>query len=250
MPALAERPNETAIVRSVARARPHRPDRDPNDEGSTEPALTGCRGPDTTLERAFWRQGLTRVAGIDEAGRGAWAGPVAVAAVILPEQDTPWPYRDSKTLTPARRDELARHVREQAVAWAVAFADPDEIDRFNVLGATRRAALRAIGALQLAPDALVTDYLTLDTPLPFVAPPRADGTSSSVAAASLLAKTARDAFMRELDAQYPGYDFAAHKGYGAPAHRAALARLGTCPAHRRSFAPVAQAGLFDRAADS
>lgn len=200
--------------------------------------------PDLSLERTFWSRGHDHVAGVDEAGRGAWAGPVAVAAVILPSDERDWPFRDSKTLTPARREALASRIREVAVAWAVEFADAREVDEHNVLGATRRAALRALARLDPAPQALVTDYLVLDTALPFLAPPRADSRSTSVAAASILAKTARDEVMRDLDRAWPGYGFADHKGYGAPAHRAALDRLGPCDAHRLSFAPVAQARLL------
>lgn len=203
--------------------------------------------PTLALEEAFRARGLAVVAGVDEAGRGAWAGPVAVAAVVLPPGEGRWPFRDSKALSAARREALAEEVRRVALAWAVEFAPPEEVDAHNVLGATKRAALRAVARLDPAPHALVTDYLKLDTPLPLVAPPRAESVSLSVAAASLLAKTARDAFMRDLDAALPGYGFAEHKGYGAPLHAAALARLGPSAAHRLSFAPVraaAQAGLF------
>ncbi|GGM15341.1 ribonuclease HII [Deinococcus aerophilus] len=194
--------------------------------------------PDWTFEREHWRRGHFRVAGVDEAGRGAWAGPVTVAAVILPGLATEYPFRDSKQLSAAQREAYAAEVRRVAVAWAVEHAWPDEIDRLNILGATHAAAGRALARLRPAPQALVTDYLRLRTELPLTAPPRADALSYSVAAASLLAKTERDALMLELDAQHPGYGFAAHKGYGAPAHRAALERLGVSAAHRRSFAPI------------
>lgn len=197
--------------------------------------------PSFAFERAFWSRGLEFVAGVDEAGRGAWAGPVAVAAVILPSEAREWPFRDSKTLSLARRETLAAQVREVALAWAVEFAPPAEVDAHNVLGATRRAALRALARLNPAPHALVTDYLKLEVALPFVAPARGDQVSYSVAAASLLAKTARDALMREAHERWPQYGFAGHKGYGAPLHRAALDRFGPCEEHRRSFAPVAQA---------
>ena len=125
-----------------------------------------------------------------------------------------------------------------AVAYAVEHAFPDEIDRLNILGATHAAAARALARLSVAPQALITDYLKLRTDLPLLAPPKADALSYSVAAASLLAKTERDALMLELDRQYPDYGFAAHKGYGAPAHRAALQELGVSPVHRRSYAPI------------
>ena len=194
--------------------------------------------PDWAFERQHWRRGLFRVAGVDEAGRGAWAGPVTVAAVILPGLATEYPFRDSKQLTPTQREEYAAEVRRVALSWAVEHAWPDEIDRLNILGATHAAAGRAIARLEPAPQALVTDYLRLPTDLPLLAPPRADALSYSVAAASLLAKTERDRLMRELDAEFPGYGFAAHKGYGAPAHRAALHDLGVTEQHRRSYAPI------------
>lgn len=206
--------------------------------------------PDWAYERQHWRRGYFRVAGVDEAGRGAWAGPVTVAAVILPGLATEYPFRDSKQLTAAQREEYAAEVRRVALAYAVEHAWPDEIDRLNILGATHAAALRALERLTPPPQALVTDYLKLRTALPLSAPPKADALSYSVAAASLLAKTERDAVMRELDAQYPGYGFAAHKGYGAPAHRAALEELGVSAVHRRSFAPIrrlledGEGGLF------
>jgi ribonuclease HII len=204
------------------------------------PGPTAAVTPDWAYEREHWRRGYFRVAGVDEAGRGAWAGPVTVAAVILPGLATEYPFRDSKQLTPAQRETFAAEVRRVAAAWAVEHAWPDEIDRLNILGATHAAAHRALARLDPAPQALLTDYLKLRTPLPLSAPPRADALSYSVAAASLLAKTERDRLMTELDGQYPGYGFAAHKGYGAPAHRAALERLGVLEVHRRSFAPVAR----------
>ncbi|MFN4250565.1 ribonuclease HII [Deinococcus sp.] len=194
--------------------------------------------PDWSFEREHWRRGHFRVAGVDEAGRGAWAGPVTVAAVILPGSAAEYPFRDSKQLSAAQREQYAQVVREVALAWAVEHAWPDEIDRLNILGATHAAAHRALARLDPAPQALVTDYLKLRVTVPLSAPPRADALSYSVAAASLLAKTERDRVMLELDAQYPGYGFAGHKGYGAPAHRAALHERGVTDAHRRSFAPI------------
>jgi ribonuclease HII len=200
------------------------------------------------LERAFWARGLGAVAGVDEAGRGAWAGPVVAAVVVLPEVADPGavadlPYRDSKTLAPTVRERLAAHVRGFARAWAVAEADAREVDALGPLRATHVAAHRAIARLGLVPDAYVTDYLQLrfeEGPVPLVAPPRADATSLSVAAASILAKTYRDARMRDAAHTYPAYGFERHKGYGAPAHRAALNALGPCPLHRRSYRPVAR----------
>ena len=202
------------------------------------------------LEAQHWQLGRQRIAGIDEAGRGAWAGPVSVAAVILPTDGLERGYRDSKTLSASGRERLAVQIKLEALAWAIEFAPASEVDEFGVLEATKRAGLRAIVQLEPRPDALVTDYLRLLTDLPLLAPARADSNSYSVAAASILAKTARDIFMRELDLEHPGYGFAKHKGYGAEAHAQALERLGVCDQHRRSFAPVrraldAQPQLFD-----
>lgn len=195
--------------------------------------------PDWTFEARLWARGHTPVAGVDEAGRGALAGPVAAAAVILPAGSHP--FRDSKALSPERRRVLAEEVRACALAWAVAFATPAEVDRLDVLRATHLAAARALAQLEPAPAALVSDYLHLPFPGPVLAPPRADAHSPQVAAASILAKTERDRAMIEAEAHWPGYGFGAHKGYGAPLHREALHRLGPCPLHRRSFAPVARA---------
>jgi ribonuclease HII len=200
------------------------------------------------LERQLWARGFTRVAGVDEAGRGALAGPVAVGAVMLPGDAKPRAYRDSKTLSAVRRQTLAGEIQNEAIAWAVEFASSEEVDEYGVLNATKRAALRAVLRLEMQPDALVTDYLKLSTDLPFLAPPKADANSYSVAAASILAKTARDAFMTELHERFPAYGFAGHKGYGAATHLTALEEFGACPEHRRSFAPVALVtnGLFQK----
>ena len=193
------------------------------------------------LEVRHWNAGRQRIAGIDEAGRGAWAGPVAVAAVILPADRLERPYRDSKSLSPARRERLAQEIKLEAFAWTIEFAPAGEVDEFGVLEATKRASLRAIARLEPSPDALVTDYLRLATDLPLLAPAKADSNSYSVAAASLLAKTARDAVMVAMDLEHPGYGFAQHKGYGAQAHAQALERLGVCDQHRRSFSPIRRA---------
>jgi ribonuclease HII len=187
------------------------------------------------LEAGFWAQGL-RVAGVDEAGRGAWAGPIVVGAVILPPGR--YPFKDSKLLTPKAREALAEEVRRVALAHALGLAEVEEVDRLGVYRATLLAAKRALSALALPPEALVTDYLPLSTPLPLLAPPRADRESPSVAAASILAKVHRDRLMAELDRLYPGYGFAQHKGYGTPEHQEALLALGPSPVHRRRFNPV------------
>jgi len=194
------------------------------------------------LEAVLWARGYSPLAGIDEAGRGALAGPVVAAAVVLPPGDHP--FRDSKTLGPEKRERLAAVVREVALAWSVAEASPAEIDELNILGATRLAARRAVAGLTLRPTALVTDYLHIGAGLPELAVAHADARSLQAAAASILAKTARDARMVAMAGDYPEYGFDGHKGYGAPAHLTALQRFGPCPEHRRSFAPVAQARLF------
>jgi ribonuclease HII len=216
---------------------------------SIEPRVTGPEvigqkravDPMWALESRHWNDGWQRIAGIDEAGRGAWAGPVAVAAVILPADRLERPYRDSKTLSPARRERLAQEIKLEAIAWAIEFAPASEVDKFGVLEATKRASLRAIARLEPSPDALVTDYLRLETNLPLLAPAKADSNSYSVAAASILAKTARDAIMIAMDLEHPGYGFAKHKGYGAQTHAQALEQLGICDQHRRSFAPIRRA---------
>ncbi len=193
------------------------------------------------LELPFWEEGR-RVAGVDEAGRGALAGPVAVGVVVLPPGA--WPFRDSKTLTPRARERLAREVRGAALAWAVGWASNREVDRMGVLAATHLAARRALARLGPVADLVLTDYLRLELEVPVLAPPQADAQSPSVAAASILAKVARDRLMAALDARFPGYGFARHKGYGTPEHLAALRRLGPTPLHRRRFAPVAQVKLL------
>ncbi|AFV77130.1 ribonuclease HII [Thermus oshimai JL-2] len=197
--------------------------------------------PAEPLEAPFWQAGL-RVAGLDEAGRGAWAGPIVVGAVVLPPGA--YPFRDSKRLSPKHRQRLAEEVERVALAFALGVAEVEEIDRLGVLKATLLAAERALKALPLPPEALVADYLPLKTALPLLAPPRAEDQSPSVAAASILAKVHRDQKMAELDRLYPGYGFARHKGYGTEEHQKALLALGPSPVHRRRFAPVARPPLL------
>lgn len=194
----------------------------------------------------MWARGSVAVAGVDEAGRGALAGPVAAAAVVLqPGRD--YPYRDSKTLPREERARLAARLRGEAVAHAVAFASALEVDAHNVLGATKLAARRALAQLACQVDGLVTDYLELGWDVPEVAAPRADGASFQVAAASVLAKHERDVYLERLEDEFPGYGFGRHAGYGVPEHLRALRSLGPCPHHRRSFAPVAAVCLFGAA---
>jgi ribonuclease HII len=196
--------------------------------------------PDLSFELVLWQAGLVGVAGIDEAGRGALAGPVAAAAVILPRKveviGMLKGVRDSKQITPKAREIAREWINQCAASWGVGFAAPEEIDQLGIVPATQLAAWRALGQLPAYPDHLLLDYLFLpDISIPQTALIKGDCRSLSIAAASVLAKTARDALMRELDLTYPDYGFAAHKGYGTPAHRDALHRLGPCQVHRRSF---------------
>lgn len=196
--------------------------------------------PDLAFEKDLWFAGFCRVAGIDEAGRGALCGPVTAGAVVLPpDRDLSLRLqgvRDSKEMSPDSRSFWAARIREEALAWGVGFASPQEIDAIGILPATFLAAGRALAALASPADHLLLDFIRLpDSPLPQTSLVKGDARSLSIAAASVLAKTARDALMIELDSLYPGYGFAAHKGYATRAHYAALARLGPCEIHRRTF---------------
>jgi ribonuclease HII len=184
------------------------------------------------------------IAGVDEAGRGPLAGPVVAAAVVLDESKRVRGLRDSKELTALAREQLAVEIRTHAVAWAVAAADVAEIDTLNILQATLLAMRRAVEALAVSPDVVWIDGLHCP-PLAYPARGIVDGDRqiAAIAAASILAKTARDALLVELDRSYPAYGFARHKGYSTPEHLAALQAHGPCPAHRRYFARVAQIEL-------
>lgn len=179
------------------------------------------------------------VCGVDEAGRGPWAGPVSAAAVILDPARLPPGIDDSKALSAAARERLEAEIKAHAVAWAVGFASVEEIDDLNILHATGLAMCRAIEGLSVTPAvALVDGNYRFRLPCEVTTVVGGDGLSLSIAAASILAKTARDRLMIALDGEYPGYGFAGHKGYHAASHVAGLARLGPCPAHRRSWAPI------------
>jgi ribonuclease HII len=193
-------------------------------------------------ERALWDKGLAVVAGVDEAGMSPLAGPVAAGAVVFaPETRIPG-VDDCKKLDPAERARLAPLIKKAAVAWAVAFAEPEEIDRLNIYWAGIKAMERAVQGLGVQPQHLLIDGRRLDRlPVPQQKIIAGDAKSFTIAAASILAKTARDALMIEMDATYPGYGFARHKGYPVRSHFAALAARGPCPIHRRSFAPVQEA---------
>ena len=194
------------------------------------------------FETTLWDGGIRRIAGVDEAGMSPLAGPVAAAAVILAPGTRLAEVDDSKRLDAETRERLAPIIKERAIAWAVAFAEVEEIDRINIYWAGLAAMRRAIEALAPAAEHLLIDGRKLrDVALPQQRIVGGDAKSLSIAAASILAKTARDAKMRELDAQFPGYGFARHKGYPVQAHASALLKLGACPIHRRSFALVREA---------
>ena len=183
--------------------------------------------------------GFRAVAGIDEAGRGPLAGPVVAAAVILPERFELPGLTDSKLLSEKARERLYPLIRAQALAVGIGVARAEEIDRVNILQATLRSMVRAVGRLAVPPDFLLVDgNVPVPLPLPQQALVKGDSRSLSIAAASVVAKVVRDRIMCGLDRIHPGYGFAGHKGYGSAAHRAALARLGPCPCHRRTFGGV------------
>ena len=193
-------------------------------------------GPTLILEQAF-AEGP--VCGVDEAGRGPWAGPVSAAAVILDPDRIPKGLDDSKKLSARVRDGLEVEIKEQAIAWAVGFASVEEIGALNILHATGLAMRRAVEALSVPPAlALVDGNYRFPLPCEVTTVVGGDGKSMSIAAASILAKVARDRLMIEMDALYPGYGFAGHKGYGAPVHAEALRRLGPCEIHRMTWEPV------------
>jgi ribonuclease HII len=200
--------------------------------------------PDLQEELDLYAAGHTRVAGLDEVGRGAWAGPVCAAAVVLPLDCPDLPdlltgVRDSKQLSPARREALLPVILDVAEAVGVGWAAPTEVDERGVVPATQQAMARAVAELDGQVDALLVDYLRLpDLDLPQRALPKADARCLSVAAASIVAKVTRDQLMVALDRDLPGYGFARHKGYGTRQHRQALARLGPSSIHRMSWRPL------------
>ncbi len=214
--------------------------------------------PTLEYEHAFWRDGFVSVAGLDEAGRGALAGPVVAAAIILPvTADDDWAHlplfqsiaraNDSKQLTERVREELYEPLCTIARAFAIGSASHSEIDEINILRASHLAMSRALEQLSPPPDALLLDALVLgNTELPQQGIIHGDARALSIAAASILAKVTRDRLMRQLGAQYPQYGFAKHKGYGTRAHLAALEKFGPSPIHRLTYAPVQNALMLER----
>lgn len=204
--------------------------------------------PTVEHERALRARGYVRVAGLDEAGRGCWAGPVVAAAVVLADTVLGQPellagVDDSKQLTPAARELSYQLVHDQAVGIGVGIVPAYLIDAYGILPATRLAMVTALLQLPCHPDALLIDAVPLrDLALPQLVLPRGDARCLSIAAASVVAKVTRDRLMTTADQAFPGYGFAAHKGYGTPQHQRALAAHGPCPLHRRSFAPLIASG--------
>lgn len=199
-------------------------------------------------ERALIGRGITIIAGVDEAGCGCWAGPVYAAAVILPLDSRIGLVRDSKTLSPDQRLRVVTRIKEEAAAWAVGTASVEEIDALNIRRAGALAMRRAVEGLGMPPQFVLIDAFAI----PGLAAPsksivRGDSKVKSIAAASVIAKVARDEHLIELDGRFPGYGFANHKGYGTKEHQAALARLGPCAAHRMTYAPL-KAAVAEREA--
>lgn len=201
-----------------------------------------------TPEREQWNKGYSLLCGVDEAGAGPLAGPVYAAAVILPRELEIPGLNDSKKLTEKQREALYEQIAAQAEAWSVAFATAEEIDEIDILNARMLAMQRAIDGLTLKPDLCLIDGnrdhgSRIAIEVPHVTLVGGDGKSASIAAASILAKVSRDRYVsRELDALYPQYGFARHKGYGTKAHYAALDEYGPCPAHRKTFLKKWEAG--------
>jgi ribonuclease HII len=197
-----------------------------------------------TLENAARRGGALRIAGLDEVGRGPMFGPVVAAAVIFPKGCRLPGLTDSKKLTEKMRNEFDGEIRANAIAWSVAAIDVETIDRINIRQASLLAMRTAVEQLPITPDYLLIDGLdTIEWPCQQQAVVQGDATSMSIAAASVLAKVYRDRMLVELDAVYPGYGLAKHKGYCSAEHLEALQRLGPTPLHRRSYRPVAQTAL-------
>ena len=199
--------------------------------------------PNLFFEKQLWGEGFRVIAGLDEAGRGAWAGPVYAAAIALPNDDLVFRVldgvRDSKQMTARQRARYEGCIKSVSIAWGVGSASEGEIDQLGIVPATCLAMQRAIDELVYPPNHLLIDYISMrDCACPQLSLPKGDCRSLSIAAASVLAKTTRDAFMIAQDANYPGYGFARHKGYGTALHRAALKELGPTPFHRKSFKPI------------
>ncbi len=204
--------------------------------------------PHIEYERKLWGEGYQIVAGLDEAGRGAWAGPVYAAAVVLPNDERICSLlsgvRDSKRMTALQRQRWEGCIKAASVAWGIGSATNEEIDTLGIVPATCLAMRRALEEISNPPRYLLVDYLNIsDCSAPQLSIPKGDCLSLSIAAASVLAKVNRDAFMAQMDEQYPGYGFARHKGYGTALHIAMLEKHGPCAIHRMTFRPLSSAFL-------
>jgi len=211
-----------------------------SDKGGSDFLFDLEQAPDLLMfERLAFRQGYRSVAGVDEAGRGSLAGPVVAAAVIL-ARDVPMPgVNDSKKLTPAQREALYSRIMKNAQSVGIGYGDHALVDDINILQATLQAMKQAVGMLSIKPDFILIDgTFKISVPLPQKTIKKGDSASLSIAAASIIAKVTRDRLMIECDDRYPGYGFAAHKGYGCAAHLAAIAELGPCAIHRKTFRGV------------
>ncbi|MBS1348166.1 MAG: ribonuclease HII [Firmicutes bacterium] len=189
----------------------------------------------SAYEKELWQQGINYIAGLDEAGRGPLAGPVTAAAVILPQDCLIPGLNDSKKLSEKKRLALEKEIKEQALAWSCVNINHQIIDKINILEASRLAMVKAVQKLAVAPQHLLIDAVSLDIAIPQTAIVHGDALSISIAAASIIAKNTRDRLMVLMDAKWPQYGFATHKGYPTAAHKQALRQYGYCPIHRRSF---------------
>ncbi len=196
--------------------------------------------PNFKLEKQILSQGFSLIAGIDEAGRGPWAGPLVAAAVVLDIKKFKNPkLRDSKSLTAKRREELSEWLKENCLGWSIGQVSHQEIDNLGLQMANKTAMKRAIQKLKIKPDYILTDYVgRISFRTPFEVLVRGDKISLSIAAASIIAKVHRDKIMLGLAAKYPEYGFEQHKGYGTKLHRARLEKYGICQIHRQSFKPI------------
>jgi ribonuclease HII len=210
-----------------------------------QPHRNKIQPPNLTHEYSLQEAGLLHIAGIDESGRGAWAGPVIAAAVILPLKKINLAnlleeVHDSKLLTPRKRSENFLKIKEIALSIGLGEATSKEVDHFGIIGATRQAMHRAVSSLSVSPQHLLIDHIKLpEIPIEQTALPKGDRLVLSIAAASIIAKVARDEKMMRFEKKYPGYGFSRHKGYGTREHRSRLQELGPSAIHRKTFAPVA-----------
>lgn len=223
-------------------------DQNPDSREKTSAAAVLISGPGIEFEELAIAEGYALIAGVDEVGRGCLAGPVVAGACILDlSKPLPEGLNDSKKLSEKKRFAIEELIRERAIAFAVGEVDAEEIDRINILQATKKAMKLAIAALDPPPQFLLIDALNLDLPLPQRGITKGDATSASIAAASIIAKNYRDRLMKELDSVYPEYGFAGHVGYGSKAHFEALRAHGPCAIHRKSFRGVLpEEGLFEK----